>query len=329
MNKKIFIFILILAVTPCLNACGVKKGVNYTAGGYSLNTYVSVTLYGCGSQRIADEAIRLCGDYEKIFSRTLQSSGLYALNANGRLDVRTREDWILADAVEAAVRYGELTDGALDITVEPLAAMWGFGSEAACVPNQDRIDEALALVDYRRIEADSEHIELNGTRLDMGAVAKGYIADRIKEYLVGEGVDSALIYLGGNVLCIGEKPDGNDFIIGLQKPFGGENEVMCAVRASDMSVVTSGVYERFFYENEVLYHHILDPDTGYPCDNGLLSVTVISDGSALCDALSTACFVMGEERARRLVDGLEGVYAIFVDSDFNISYSDGAEAFVV
>lgn len=326
MYKKILFLILISAGAFCLSACAARGGANYTADGYSLNTYVNVTLYGCGSQRIADEAVQMCGRYEEIFSRTAEGSRLYELNESGRLAVGSEDDRRLAEAVELALRYGEMTEGALDITIEPLTAMWNFGNENAALPERSRIDEALLLVDYTKVKVGEERIELNGTRLDLGAVAKGYIADRIKEYLVGEGVDSALICLGGNVLCIGEKPGGKDFCIGIQKPFGANNDVVCAVKASGLSVVTSGVYERFFYENDVLYHHILDPQTGFPCNNGLLSVTVIAEDSAMCDAFSTACFVMGREKAERFVNGLEGVYAIFIDSDYRVIYSEGAKA---
>lgn len=324
--KGIILMLSVLVSALCLGGCAAPRGVNYSADGYSLNTYVKVTLYGCGSQRLADEAVKMCSYYEEIFSRTSETSRLYELNENGSLDIETDEDKRLADALKSALQYGEMTDGALDITIEPLSSAWDFGG-AAVVPDKERLEAARKLVDYRKVEADNERILLNGARLDMGAVAKGYIADRIKEYLIGEGVDSALIYLGGNVLCIGKKPDGEDFLIGLQRPFGDGNEVMCALSVSDLSVVTSGVYERFFYENDKLYHHILDPDTGFPCDNGLLSVTVIAKDSALCDALSTACFVMGQERAMRFVDGLDGVYAIFVDSEYGLIYSEGAKEF--
>ncbi len=323
MRKKLIILLLVLALTVPVCSCGTAPGVSYTADGYALNTYVSVTLYGCGSRSIAEKAVGLCGYYERIFSRTLEDSLLYRLNEEGGLDIDSEEARTLAEAVQLALEYGELTEGALDITVEPLTALWDFGG-ANSVPEAGKLRAALALVDYSRVSVGKDRIELNGARLDMGAVAKGYIADRIREYLVGEGIDSALIYLGGNVLCIGDKPDGQDFTVGVQRPFGGQDDVICAVRASGMSVVTSGVYERFFYEGETLYHHILDPSVGFPSDSGLLSVTVIAEDSALCDALSTALFVMGRKRAEALLEGLDGVYVIFVDKDYNVFYSEGA-----
>lgn len=323
--KEIILLFLIMMPAFCASSCAPPKSVIYTADGYSLNTYVKVTLYGCGSQKLAEKAVEMCSYYEEILSRTSAASRLYELNEKGFLDVKTEEDRQLMEAVKLALRYCEMTDGALDITVEPLTSLWNFGGDSPSVPEREKLDSALKSVDYGKVKADGERIELNGARLDLGAFAKGYIADRIREYLVGESVDSALIYLGGNVLCIGNKPDGGDFRIGLQRPFGEANDMLCALEASGLSVVTSGVYERFFYENDKLYHHILDPKTGFPCDNGLLSVTIIAEESGLCDALSTACFVMGKEKALRFVDGLDGVYAIFVDSDYNVVYSEGAE----
>ena len=177
----------VLATAFCLGGCAAPRGVNYTADGYSLNTYVKVTLYGCGSQRLADEAVKMCSYYEEIFSRTSETSRLYALNENGSLDIETEEDKRLADALKSALQYGEMTDGALDITIEPLSSAWDFGGDAS-VPDKEQLEAALKLVDYRKVEASNDRILLNGARLDMGAVAKGYIADRIKEYLIGEGV---------------------------------------------------------------------------------------------------------------------------------------------
>lgn len=324
--KEIILLFLITAAS-CMNGCAPPKGVDYTADGYSLNTYVKVTLYGCGSQRIAEEAVGMCSYYEDIFSRTSADSKLYELNEKGFLDIKTEEDKKLAEALELALRYCEMTEGALDITVEPLTSLWDFGGDSPSVPEHGHIEDALEHVDYRSVEIGDGRIELNGARLDLGAFAKGYIAERIKEYLEGEGIKSALIYIGGNVLCIGKKPDGKDFRIGVQRPFGEADDVLCALKASGLSVVTSGVYERAFYEDGRLYHHILDPETGFPCDNGLLSVTIIAEDSSLCDALSTACFVMGQEKALRFVNGLDGVCAVFVDSDYKLIYSEGAENF--
>ena len=165
--------------------------------------------------------------------------------------------------------------------------------------------------------------------IDAGAIAKGYIADRIKDYLLAHGVESAIINLGGNVLCIGEKPDGTPFKIGLQKPFEGRNEIISNLSINDMSVVSSGVYERHFVVDGENYHHLLNPATGYPYDNGLIAVTIVSPRSVDGDALSTTCFSLGLEKGLELINSMDGIYGYFITDDYEIHYSDGAQKLVI
>ena len=343
MKKKYrFLIFILISGMLCfiLSGCQVKPNSQtiYTSDGYALNTYVSVSLYGCGSQEIADKAVGLCEYYEKIFSRTDEESLLSRLNSSGYMSPDTTEDeqtdpdeseyTALFELVCAGLEYGKITEGALDITIEPLSSLWNFSGGRQNPPDDSDISEAVGKTDYNQVELTDNGVELNGTRIDLGAIAKGYIADAICEYLVGEGVDSALVNLGGNVECVGRKPDGSKFTIGIQKPFDENGGVIRTLKIDDMSVVTSGVYERYFYDGDDFYHHILNPETGYPCDNGLLSVTIISDSSLQCDCLSTGCFVMGMDKAMELVDSMEGVYAIFVDEDYKVFYSRGAEKYV-
>ena len=166
------------------------------------------------------------------------------------------------------------------------------------------------------------------TAIDLGAIAKGYIADRIKDYLTEQGVKSAIINLGGNVVCVGEKTDGKPFKIGLQKPFADRTETVAALDINDLSVVSSGVYERHFIQDGVNYHHILDPHTGYPYENGLTQVTIISKLSVDGDGLSTSCFALGLENGMKLADSLDGVYAVFITEDGELHYSEGAQEFL-
>lgn len=159
--------------------------------------------------------------------------------------------------------------------------------------------------------------------IELGAVAKGYIADKVKEYLVSEGVKSAVIDLGGNVLCIGEKPDGEPFKIGIQKPFADRSETVAAVEIAGRSVVSSGVYERYFEKDGKQYHHILDPSTGYPYENGLVAVTVLSEQSVDGDGLSTACFALGLEKGLKLIEQTPDTEAVFITEDGEMHFSKG------
>lgn len=155
-------------------------------------------------------------------------------------------------------------------------------------------------------------------KLDLGGIAKGFIADKMKAYLQSKKITSGIINLGGNVLTVGEKSDGSDYTVGIQKPFDESGEPICTVKVKDKSVVTSGIYERYYRVDGKLYHHILDTTTGYPVNNNLYSVTIISDSSCDGDALSTTCFALGIDKAKELINSLSGVEAIFVTDDYSI-----------
>ncbi len=325
-----------MAAAVFISICGCSRvtpsSTKYIAQGYALNTYVKVTLYGSGSDEIAGRAVDMCSEYERIFSRTDEDSMLYRLNNAGSLTRKEAADDKRFDELTALVRsgieYGKLTDGALDITIEPVSSLWKFGTDEAALPDAGQIADALTKVDYSKVEVTDDFIELNGCRLDLGATAKGYIAGKICDYLKKEGVTGAIVDLGGNISCIGTMADGTGFTVGIKKPFDEEGRMSLALDLSDMNIVTSGVYERYFYDNDILYHHILNPATGYPCENGLLSVTVISADAAQCDALSTGCFVLGMDKAKDLVEGLDSVYAVFIDDNYDVYYTKGTESFI-
>lgn len=327
--KKIIVEIssIIILIAICLSGCRYNTSETiHTAEGFYFNTFVSVKLYGCGDKELAKEAVKLCDYYEKIFSRTLADSILYKSNETQYLPNGTQEEQELYELICESVKFSEITGGGMDITIEPLSSLWNFGDNEGKVPEKTALIEAAANVDYSKLMITDVGIDFNGATIDCGAVAKGYVADRIKEFLEENGVDSGVINLGGNILCIGDKPSGETFVIGVKKPFS--EEVLLGLNINDYSVVTSGTYERYFEVDETIYHHILNPDTGMPCENGLLSVTIIAESSFGCDALSTGCFVMGQEAATELINSMENVYGIFIDENYNIHYTDGAKQFV-
>lgn len=305
-----------------------------TATAFKLNTVVTITIYDSQDTSILDGAMALCDEYEQIFSRTMEASELYQLNA-GTLP---REDGAfvlsepLSDLISQGLYYSGLSGGAFDISIAPVSSLWDFTSGEAILPDVRELSEALALVDYEQVFLDGASLRfgMEGMELDLGAIAKGYIADRIKDYLISQGVESAIIDLGGNILCVGKRPDGEPFRIGIQRPFADRSETAAIVEIDGKSVVSSGIYERYFEKDGVLYHHILNPDTGYPYDNGLVSVTIISDNSVDGDGLSTSCFALGLEKGMKLVDSLPDVYAAFITEDGELHFSEGFEdAFAV
>lgn len=297
---------------------------------FLLNTFVDIKIYDSDDTTILDDAMAICKDYESRFSRTIETSEIYELN-HRTPDQQTFElSDDTAELLENALHYCELSDGAFDITIEPVSSLWDFTSGEAVIPDESAISSAVQHVGYENLVLDGNTLTFLSPdmTLDLGAIAKGYIADQIKEHLEESGVKSAIINLGGNVLCVGAKPNGSPFKIGLQKPFAEASETFATVSIDDMSVVTSGVYERHFEVDGKNYHHILDPETGYPYDNGLISVTILSESSVDGDGLSTTCFSLGLEKGLELVNALDGVYACFIDEDYNIYYSDGMEAFL-
>ena len=192
-------------------------------------------------------------------------------------------------------------------------------------PTDEAIQEALPLINYKNIELKENEVSFakEGMGIELGAIAKGYIADRVKDYLLDNGVKSAMINLGGNVLCVGNKPDGTPFNVGIQMPYADRNETIAAMQISDLSVVSSGIYERFFELDGKNYHHILDPKTGYPVESDLISVTIISPLSVDGDGLSTTTFALGLEKGMELIDSIPDTYALFITEDYQLHYSEG------
>lgn len=335
-DKKKLIFVLIplavvvLAVFAFFYSRQIRQQQDpITATAFKLNTVVTITVYDSQDQGILDGALALCDEYERIFSRTLEESELYQLNA-GTLPQENGAFLLsdsLADLISQGLYYSNLSGGAFDISIAPVSSLWDFTSGEAVLPDEQALSEALPLVDHSQIFLDGNSLRfgMEGMELDLGAIAKGYIADRIKDYLVSQGVESAIIDLGGNILCVGERTDGTPFRIGIQRPFADRSETAAIVEIDGKSVVSSGIYERYFEKDGVLYHHILNPDTGYPYDNGLVSVTIISDESVDGDGLSTSCFALGLEKGMELIDSLPDVYAVFITEDGGLHFSEGFE----
>lgn len=321
-------FLLLLALSAVLVTGCAKKPEPMSKSGFLLNTFVTVTIYDKEEPGLLDGCMELCRSYENLFSKTIETSEVFKLNHR-----RSQEQTVSADLkalLSLALSYCEMSQGAFDVTIEPLSSLWDFTSSSPQVPPEKEVKEAAEKVNYQNLKLEENHLTFLGeeTAIDLGAVAKGYIADRMKDYLLENGVKSAIINLGGNVLTIGAKPDGSPFKIGLQKPYGDRNETIETLNISDMSVVSSGVYERHFEKDGVNYHHILNPKTGFPYENGLVSVTILSKSSADGDALSTACFSLGLEKGMGLLDSLENVCGIFITEDGQVHYSKGVEGFL-
>ena len=299
---------LLVFMLPML---GCRAETPHSAAGIACDTVVTITAYA--PQETVDETLRICADYEALLSKTIEGSDVWNLNHAEGNPVEVHPETV--ELLRLAIEIGEASGGAFDVTIAPVSALWDFTADEPALPTPEALLSAAARVDYRNIVIDGNTVTLkNSVEIDLGGIAKGYIADHVADYLREQGVKSACINMGGNVLTIGTKPDGTPWTIGIRDPNGTPEQSVEVLKLGSAAVVTSGNYERFFELDGVRYHHILDPKTGMPVSNGLASVTIIGSRSDLCDALSTACFVLGEERSKPSLDRY-GVQAIFLYSD--------------
>lgn len=291
--RKILLALLIAASCVLLIACGGEKTVEAERSFYAMNTFMNVTAYGNDSEKAVAEVQSRISELEGLWSVTDDGSEIYAINHGSSSEISEVTREIVAFALDIAERSG----GALDPTIYPVLSAWGFTGDENRVPSVSEIAELLRLVGHRAVNVTENSIIVgSGMMLDLGAVAKGAASDEAARILREHGIKSALINLGGNIMTVGGKPGGGSWRIGVKNPVGDDN--IGVLTLMDCAAVTSGSYERFFVsENGTVYGHIIDPSSGYPVDNDLLSVTIISPNGRLCDALSTALFVMGSERA--------------------------------
>ena len=312
------------------------KNNSISKSGFYFDTIITITLYGTNDSTYIDHCFEMAKDYENKFSNTIASSEITKINdAAGMTEVTVSDETI--ELLNTGIKYGDLSHGAFDLTLGHLSDLWNFSENAnqaektnhnadsSILPAQEAIKTCIKHIDYTKLNISGNTVYLNDikSKIDIGGIAKGYIADRMKEYLNSRGITSGIINLGGNILTIGEKIDGSDYTIGIEKPFDENRNAMATVKVKDKSVVTSGVYERYYKVQNTLYHHILDVKTGYPYDNGLYSVTIISDSSMDGDALSTTCFALGLEDGLELIECLDNTEAIFITSDYKIHTSSG------
>lgn len=321
--KNRIIAALTAAAFICISLSGCaaasKEPLTYTDTVF--DTVVSITVYDSTDQEILDECKSMCQKYDAMFSATNPDSEISRINQAGGNPVEVSSE--TATLIKKGLYYGKLSNGAFDITIGKVSSLWDFKAENPSVPDSAAIASALEHVDYQKVLVSGNTVTMQDSQaaIDLGAIAKGYIADRLKDYLEEEGIRHANINLGGNVQTIGGKPDGSAFNIGIQEPFSESGIPLTSVKIKDQSIVTSGTYQRYFEKDGTIYHHILDPKTGYPCQNGLSSVTIITDSSLTADALSTTCFVLGPEDGLKLVNQLDNVDAVFIDSENEITYS--------
>ena len=294
--KRFMAFLISIMLLLFFAGCGSEQTLPETERSlFAMNTYMTFTAYGEHAQAALNESEALIKRLEALLSVTDEKSEIYRANHSSGQTVSVSQE--TAELISFALEMSKKTGGALDPTIYPVLTAWGFTTDSKQVPSPEQIAELLQNIGYSRIRLEGTSLTIpEGMELDLGAVGKGYTADLVTEVLKAHGVASAIISLGGNIQAIGSRPDGSDWRIGVRAPWEEGN--LGVLEISDAAVVTSGGYENYFEDADGnLYWHILDPSTGSPANSGLQAVTIIGKEGRLCDALSTALFVMGAEQA--------------------------------
>lgn len=324
--RKFFLLALLLFCMSCsLLGCKLpaKTSNHVSKIGFYLNTVITITLYDSRQEYLIDECFSIAGRYEKMFSATIDTSEISQIN-HAKGSPVTVSDETLA-LIKKGIEYSKLSEGGFDITIGALSSLWNFSENKGEIPSQASISKAVSTIGYQNICIKGNEVWLKNpdASLDLGGIAKGYIADRIKEYLNDHNAMAGTINLGGNVLCLGTDSNSPIYRIGIQKPFEEAGTAAAVVEVTDETVVSSGVYERYITVDGKRYHHILNPASGYPYDNGLLGVTIICENSVDGDGLSTACFTLGLDKGLELIESIENAEAIFITTDYSFHTSSG------
>ncbi len=319
---KIAVAISLIASLIALTGCTPAKPEQKSQ--FMLNTTCTITVYGKNAAQIIDEAFALGVEYDNLFSTAIEGSDIYRINHAGGKPVTVSDDTV--QIIKDSIHYSEISDGLFDITMGSLTSLWDFPGASHIVPPADVIAADLKTVGYKYIKIEGNTVTLlrPGAQLDLGAIGKGFIADRLSDFLKSKKVQGAIVNLGGNVITVGEKPKIKTWIVGIQQPFADRNETIATVTVGEKSVVTSGIYERSFTAPDgKFYHHILDPRTGYPVENNLSAISIVSDLSVDGDGLSTTCFLLGIEKATALIESLPNTDAMFITKDNKVTLTSG------
>lgn len=319
-----FLFFSMASFTACQRAKTAKENETVAEKQfYAINTYISLTAYGSEAEAALSGAEEQIRELEDLWSVTEEQSEIYRLNHHQENSMTVSTE--TADMISYALDMAKQTDGTLEPTIYPVLCEWGFTTKEHNVPSAEEIEQCLKYVGYEKVALSGTEIEMpEGVWLDMGAVAKGYIGDLVIHQMKEQGISSAMLSLGGNIQVIGTKPDGSLWRVGLRDPFGQSSFGILEV--SDCAVITSGGYQNNFTDEAGnVYHHIIDPATGKPAENGLASVTVTGKEGRMCDALSTALFVMGTEKAICYWQEHGDFEMVLVDTDGGVYITEGIE----
>lgn len=293
---------------------------------YLLGTVVTITIYDSVSEKVLDKALDRIREIENKMSLNIEGSEVNKINEKAGIDYVKVSDETY-NVIERGNYYSKISDEKFDITVGPLVQLWDIAGENPRVPSKEEIESAKSLINHEDILFDKSNKKIKlkekGMKIDLGGIAKGYSADSVAEVLRENGVEHAIINLGGNILTMGSKTTGEPWKIGIQNPDTSRGEYIGIIGVEDKTVVTSGIYERFFEQDGKKYHHILSPFTGYPIENSIAGVSIITTKSIDADGLSTSLFSLGVEEGLKKAETLEDVEVVFVTKDDKVYITSG------
>lgn len=337
---------LIVAMIVPLTACGTSTSRKNAASSrpkptkvvktpiedtqFMMGTVVTLRIYNKGKDNVLAGAFKLLKTEAKEIMVNQKGSEIDKINAAaGKKPVAVSKD--IYPMIKAAYYYSKNSDESFDLAIGPITSLWHIGFSDAKVPTQQEIDKNVKLVDYKKVKLNDKkrtvYLEEKGMQLDLGGIAKGYMTDQVKTYLLNHGVSTAIIDLGGNIYVLGDSPKGTksgNWTVGIQDPKASRGTAIGSLPAKNKSIVTSGIYERYLKKNGKVYSHLMDPQTGAPYQNNLMGVSIISKKSVDGDALSTATFDKGLKGGMKYINGKadQGIGAIFITKDKKVYVSN-------
>ena len=320
-RKRIFAFLL--PIVFLLHGCTIRQQTSLVSETRLLfDTFCTITIHSAATPSLLSEAFALAAEYEAVLSAHFENSDIWRVNRAGGAPTAVSPH--TAAVVSAGLFYAELSGGMFDITVGRLSELWDFSGDS--LPAYADIEAARKTVEHSRVSVTGDTVRLENpeTRLDLGGIAKGYIADRLAAFLFERGVESAVIDLGGDIVIIGTRPDGERWRVGVAYPFGAPGQLIGIVETDAAAITTSGIYQRMFEKDGVVYHHILDPRTGMPVVSDVVSATVITQSAMSSDALSTIAVLVGSEKAAALFEHAPDFIGavLILDSGEILQYGD-------
>ncbi|TVP91341.1 FAD:protein FMN transferase [Alkalibacterium sp.] len=332
-NKKKVLSLMIPVLSLTLFACNDddSRGLAeqpYERTEFLLGTVANMRVFNQDGEDAMDKAFDRVKELDEWFSMQNPDSEISEVNRQAGIEpVEVSEEVFYV--MERALHFAEESGGSFDPTIGAVTSLWGIGQEYAAVPDQDELDAAVAVVDYQLVELDEDnqtiYLQEEGMVLDLGAIAKGYITDEAARVLVEEGVNTAIVDLGGDIVVVGNSTRGEDdpWNVGIQNPYGDRGDIIGMVPVSDRAIVTSGIYERLVRDGDDEYHHLMNPDTGYPFENNISGISIIADNAMDADAIANIAFSLGVEEGLDYINGLEGVEVIYTTNDLEVFVSEG------